>query len=124
MSKLLKGLGFLQKAELLLYEALTYSQEPHEAHLQLGLLFVDQEDLAKAKMHLKNCLYVHIAHCGPVAPRTDTPLLLLMALVAVTVTILTFMLTSAPISYTTLHLHDTHCTYTAPHQDTTVRQMW
>ena len=51
MSKLLKGMGFLQKAELLLYEALSYTQEPHEAHLQLGLLYLDKEDLSKAKMH-------------------------------------------------------------------------
>jgi hypothetical protein len=57
MSKLLKLMGFHQKAELLLYEAMSYTQHPFEAHLQLGLLFLDKEDLDKAKMHLKNCLF-------------------------------------------------------------------
>ena len=27
---------------------MSYTQEPHEAHLQLGLLFLDKEDLTKA----------------------------------------------------------------------------
>ena len=40
MAKLLKHMGFHQKAELLLYEAMSYSRAPHEAHLQLGLLFL------------------------------------------------------------------------------------
>jgi hypothetical protein len=57
MSKLLKIMGFHQRAELLLYEAMSYTTNPHEAHLQLGLLFLDKEDLEQAKMHLKNCLF-------------------------------------------------------------------
>ena len=57
MSKLLKLMGFHQKAELLLYEAMSYTQQPYEAHLQLGLIFLDKEDLEKAKMHMKNCLF-------------------------------------------------------------------
>lgn len=57
MAKLLKMMGFLQKAELLLYEAMSYTREPYGAHLQLGLIFLDKEDLEKSKMHLKNCLY-------------------------------------------------------------------
>ena len=57
MANLLKRMGFHQKAELLLYEAMSYSQEPYEAHMQLGLIFLDKEDLDRAKMHMKNCLY-------------------------------------------------------------------
>ena len=57
MSKLLKMMGFHQRAELLLYEAMSYTTNPHEAHLQLGLLFLDKEDIEKAKIHLKNCLF-------------------------------------------------------------------
>lgn len=57
MSKLLKMMGFYQKSELLLYEAMSYTINPHEAHLQLGLLYLDKEDLEKAKLHLKNCLF-------------------------------------------------------------------
>ena len=57
MSRLLKMMGFHQRAELLLYEAMSYTNNPYEAHLQLGLLFLDKEDLTKAKMHLKNCLF-------------------------------------------------------------------
>jgi len=57
MSKLLKVMGFHQRAELLLYEAMSYTINPHEAHLQLGLLFLDKEDIDKAKVHLKNCLF-------------------------------------------------------------------
>ena len=37
MSKLLKVMGFHQKAELLLYEAMSYTQQPYDAHLQLGM---------------------------------------------------------------------------------------
>jgi len=57
MAKILKSMGFHQRAELLLYEAMAYTSEPFEAHLQLGLLFIDKEDIEKAKMHLKNCLF-------------------------------------------------------------------
>jgi tetratricopeptide (TPR) repeat protein len=57
MSRLLKDMGFYQKAELLLYEAMSYNQEPYEAHYLLGLLFLDKEDIEKSKMHLKNCLF-------------------------------------------------------------------
>ena len=57
MSKLLKVMGFDQRAELLLYEAMSYSREPHEAHYQLGLLMLDKEDMDRAKMHFKNCLF-------------------------------------------------------------------
>lgn len=57
MSKLLKTMGFYQKAELLLYESLSYAQDPSEAHLQLALMFLDKEDLARAKTHIKNCLF-------------------------------------------------------------------
>ena len=57
MSRLLKDMGFYQKAELLLYEAMSYSNEPYEAHYLLGLLFLDKEDIEKSKMHLKNCLF-------------------------------------------------------------------
>lgn len=57
MAKILKSMGFHQRAELLLYEAMAYTSEPFEAHLQLGLLFIDKEDIQKAKMHLKNCLF-------------------------------------------------------------------
>lgn len=57
MSKLLKIMGFHQRAELLLYEAMSYTTNPYEAHYQLGLLFLDKEDLEKAKMNFKNCLF-------------------------------------------------------------------
>ena len=57
MSKLLKQMGFHQRAELLLYEAMSYSTVPHEAHLQLALLLLDRENLEMAKVHLKNCLF-------------------------------------------------------------------
>ena len=50
-------MGFHQRAEILLYEAMSYSKEPYEAHLQLALLSLDKEDLEKAKIHLKNCLF-------------------------------------------------------------------
>ncbi|KAJ1440152.1 hypothetical protein B484DRAFT_443650 [Ochromonadaceae sp. CCMP2298] len=60
MSKLLKMMGFHQRAELLLYEAMSYTTDPHEAHLQLGLLFLDKEDLEGAKLHLKNCLFFQV----------------------------------------------------------------
>lgn len=36
---------------------MSYTSNPYEAHLQLGILFLDKEDLTKAKMHFKNCLY-------------------------------------------------------------------
>ena len=36
---------------------MSYTSNPYEAHLQLGILFLDKEDLNKAKMHFKNCLY-------------------------------------------------------------------
>ena len=42
MSKLLKVMGFHQRAELLLYEAMSYTTKPYEAHLQLGLLLLDK----------------------------------------------------------------------------------
>jgi tetratricopeptide (TPR) repeat protein len=57
MSRLLKDMGFYQKAELILYEAMSYSKEPYEAHYLLGLLFLDKEDIDRSKMHLKNCLF-------------------------------------------------------------------
>ena len=57
MSKLLKTMGHYQKAELLLYESLSYAQDPSEAHFQLALLFIDKEDLQQAKTHIKNCLF-------------------------------------------------------------------
>ncbi len=57
MSKLLKLMGFHQRAELILYEAMSYTTRPYEAHMQLALLFLDKEDLDQAKVHLKNCLY-------------------------------------------------------------------
>jgi hypothetical protein len=57
MSRLLKTMGFFEKAELLLYEAISYSQEPYEAHYQLSLLLLDKEDINSAKVHLKNCLF-------------------------------------------------------------------
>jgi hypothetical protein len=57
MSKLLQVMGFHQRAELLLYEAMSYTTKPHDAHFQLATLFLDKEDLNMAKIHLKNCLY-------------------------------------------------------------------
>jgi hypothetical protein len=57
MSKLLKQMGFHQRAELLLYEAMSYSSSPHEAHFQLALLLLDRENVDMAKVHLKNCLF-------------------------------------------------------------------
>ena len=42
MAKLLKTMGFHQRAELLLYEAMSYSTSPYEAHVQvidLNLIF-------------------------------------------------------------------------------------
>ena len=57
MARLLKLMGFQQRAELLLYEAMSYTTLPYEAHLQLGLLALDREDLEKAQMHFKNCLF-------------------------------------------------------------------
>lgn len=57
MAKILKKMGFHQRAELLLYEAMSYTTIPYEAHLQLGILAMDKEDLQEAKMHFKNCLY-------------------------------------------------------------------
>jgi tetratricopeptide (TPR) repeat protein len=57
MSSLLRLMGFHQKAELVLYEALGYSTSPFEAHFNLASLFLEKEKLDKAKMHLKQCLY-------------------------------------------------------------------
>jgi tetratricopeptide (TPR) repeat protein len=57
MSKLLRLMGFHQKAELVLYEALGYSPAAFEAHLELASLFLEKERMDKAKMHLKQCLY-------------------------------------------------------------------
>jgi hypothetical protein len=57
MAKLLMAMGFHQRAEVLLYEAMSYTKDAYEAHLQLGLLSLDREDLDKAKVHFKNCLY-------------------------------------------------------------------
>ena len=57
MSRLLKDMGFYQKAELMLYEAMSYSKEPYDAHYLLGVLFLDKEDVDRSKMHLKNCLF-------------------------------------------------------------------
>ena len=57
MAKILKRMGFQQRAELLLYEAMGYTTTPHEAHYQLALLGLDKEELNEAKMHLKNCLF-------------------------------------------------------------------
>eukprot|EP00981_Chlorochromonas_danica_P011592 scaffold4140_cov178-Ochromonas_danica.AAC.5 len=57
MAKLLKTMGFHQRAELLLYEAMSHTTNAFEAHYQLGLLFLEKEDLDQAKMHLKNCLF-------------------------------------------------------------------
>ena len=48
---------FCSVLQLLLYEAMSYTSNPYEAHLQLGILFLDKEDLNKAKMHFKNCLF-------------------------------------------------------------------
>ena len=57
IAKLLKRMGFHQRAELLLYEAMSYTTNPYEAHFQLGLLALDKEDMHEAKQHLKNCLF-------------------------------------------------------------------
>lgn len=57
MAKLLMTMGFHQRAEVLLYEAMTYTKDAYEAHLQLSLLSLDREDIEKAKVHFKNCLY-------------------------------------------------------------------
>jgi hypothetical protein len=57
MAKILKRMGFQQRAELLLYEAMSYTTSPHEAHYQLALLALNKEELPEAKMHLKNCLF-------------------------------------------------------------------
>lgn len=75
MSKLLKRMGFQQRAELLLYEAMAYAKEPHEAHLQLALLFLDKENIEMAKLHFKNCLFYQ-----------ETDLLVLIHLTAVLIT--------------------------------------
>eukprot|EP01031_Cornospumella_fuschlensis_P032925 gene32925-39821_t len=57
MAKLLKMMNFYQRAELLLYEAMSHSTKPYEAHMQLGLLFLDKEDLEGSKVQFKNCLF-------------------------------------------------------------------
>ena len=57
MAKILKRMGFQQRAELLLYEAMGYTTTPYEAHYQLALLGLDKEELNEAKMHFKNCLF-------------------------------------------------------------------
>jgi hypothetical protein len=75
MSKLLKRMGFQQRAELLLYEAMAYAKEPYEAHLQLSLLFLDKENIDMAKLHFKNCLFYK-----------ETDLLVLIHLTAVLIT--------------------------------------
>jgi len=58
MAKLLKIMGFHQRAEALLYESIGYTQTPFESHFQLTLLALEKEDLSTAKMHLKNCLFL------------------------------------------------------------------
>ena len=58
MAKLLKIMGFHQRAEVLLYESMSHSQTPFESHFQLALLSLEKEDLTTAKMHLKNCLFL------------------------------------------------------------------
>jgi tetratricopeptide (TPR) repeat protein len=75
MAKLLKKMGFYQRAELLLYEAMSYSNEPHDAHFQLGLLLLDKEDIERAKMHFKNCLFYR---------ETDTILLVYLSTILLT----------------------------------------
>ena len=57
MSKILRIMGHNQRAELLLYESLTLSLDPSEAHRQLALLFIEKEDMARSKVHIKNCLF-------------------------------------------------------------------
>jgi hypothetical protein len=57
MAKLLKAMGFHQRAELMLHEAMTHTVNAYEANFQLGLLFLDKEDLITAKIHFKNCLF-------------------------------------------------------------------
>lgn len=58
MAKLLKIMGFYQRAELLLYEAMAHTNNPFEAHFQLGLLNLDKENIDYAKLHFKNCLFL------------------------------------------------------------------
>jgi len=58
MAKLLKMMGFYQRAELLLYEAMAHTNNPFEAHFQLGLLNLDKENVDYAKLHFKNCLFL------------------------------------------------------------------
>jgi tetratricopeptide (TPR) repeat protein len=57
MAKLLKAMGFHQRAEMILHEAMTHTTNAYEANFQLGLLFLDKEDLETAKMYFKNCLF-------------------------------------------------------------------
>lgn len=56
MSKLFRVMGYHQRAENVLYEAMSYSSEPFEAHFQLGIISLEKEDLEKSKIHFKNCL--------------------------------------------------------------------
>lgn len=44
MARLLTTMGFQQRAELLLYEAMSYVKDPYEAHLQLGKMFSKLHD--------------------------------------------------------------------------------
>jgi tetratricopeptide (TPR) repeat protein len=57
MAKLLKEMGYYSRAEMLLFEAIRYSNEPSDAYYQLSLLSLDKEDLHQAKIYFKNCLY-------------------------------------------------------------------
>jgi tetratricopeptide (TPR) repeat protein len=57
MAKLLKAMGFHQRAEMILHEAMTHTINAYEANFQLGLLFLDKEDLETSKMYFKNCLF-------------------------------------------------------------------
>lgn len=75
MAKLLKAMGFHQRAELILHEAMTHTTNAYEANFQLALLFLDKEDLETSKMYLKNCLFYQ-----------DSDLLILSYLIIILIT--------------------------------------
>lgn len=60
MAKLLKMMGFIQRSELLLYESMAYSNQPYEAHFQLGLLYLDREDIEKVRTYMLTYMHTYM----------------------------------------------------------------
>ena len=56
LAQLLRTMGFAHRAELLLYEAISYAEDAFAAHAALARLSLAKEDSVRAAQHLKHCL--------------------------------------------------------------------